>query len=215
MNSTSTDKANVLLQELASTAQQYPHLSQQRQVALTKLVCTLMQSGRLCYPQRKQYSADVYEEIYNEALQELFLYICQNIHKYDSERSSVITWVNFLLERRFFFEATRKFFGKRKETSIADVDINNIGEAEDLQNITTILLEYINLDPENFLKNEHIREHPQANFQALAQQRISGRSWREIAAEYNLNISTLSSFYYRCINIYADRIRYYCQNYTV
>lgn len=215
MNLTSTDQTNVLLQELADSAQQYPHLSQQRQVALTKLVRTLMQSGRLCYPQRRQYSADVYEEIYNEALQELFLYICQNIDKYDSERSSVITWVNYLLKQRFFFEATRKFFGKQKETNIADIDMDNYGEAEEPQDTTTILLEYINLDPENLLKNEHIRDHPQANFQALAQQRISGKSWQEIAAEYNLQISTLNSFYCRCLNRYADRIKSYCQDYVV
>lgn len=109
MNSTSINKIDILLQELASTAQQYPQLSEQRQIALTKLVRIILHSGKLCYPQRRQYSTNIYEDIYNEALQELFLYICQNIDKYDSERSSVIRWVNFLLERRFFLKQLGNF----------------------------------------------------------------------------------------------------------
>lgn len=215
MNSTSIDKIDVLLQELASTAQQYPRLSEQRQLALTKLVHTIVQSDRLCHPQRRQYSTDIYEDIYNEALQELFLYICQNIDKYDSERSSVIRWVNFLLERRFFFEATRKFFGQQNVTNIADVDVDDIAPAEEPQDITEILIECIRLDPENLLKKEYIREHPQVNFQALAQKRILGKSWKEIATEHNLNISTVSCFYYRCLNKFADKIKTYCQDYKL
>lgn len=215
MNPTSIYKTDVLLEDLASTAQQYPHLSEQRQLALTKLVHTIMQSGRLCYPQRRQFSADVYEDIYNEALQELFLYICQNIDKFDSERSSVIRWVNFLLERRFFFEATRKFFGHQKVTTFIDIEVDNIAAAEETRDITNILMECINLDPENLLKKEYIKEHPQANFQALAQQRMLGKSWKEIAAKYNLNISTVSCFYYRCLNKFADKIKTYCQDYAL
>ncbi|MEA5598448.1 sigma-70 family RNA polymerase sigma factor [Rivularia sp. UHCC 0363] len=215
MNPTSIDNINVLLEELASTAQQYPHLSAQRQLALTKLVNIIMQSGKLCYPQRRQYSTEIYEDIYHEALQELFLYICQNIDKYDPERSSVIRWVNFLLERRFFFEATRKFFGQKNVTNITDIDVDNLAETEESQDIKEILMEYLKLDPENLLKKEYIREHPQANFQILAQKRMLGKSWKEIAAEYNLNISTVSCFYYRCLNKFADKIKTYCQDYAL
>ncbi len=215
MNQTSVDEINVLLQQLASTAQQYPHLAEQRQLALTKLVNTIVQSGRLYHPQRSQFSGDVYEDIYNEALQELLLYICQNIDKYNPERGSVITWVNVLLERRFFKEAVRKYFGHKNVTNITDADLDNLASPEEPQDITKILIECIKLDPEDIFKKEHIRKYPQANFQALAKQRILGKSWQEIAVEYNLSISTLTSFYYRCLNRFADKIKTYCQDYAL
>ncbi|GEM_PF-4754776 len=47
MNLTSIDKTDVLLENLASTAKQYPHLSEQRQLALTKLVHTNPSCGLL------------------------------------------------------------------------------------------------------------------------------------------------------------------------
>jgi len=215
MNPTLIDKVDILLQQLATTAQQYPNLTEQRQLALTKLVNTIVQSGRLHHPQRSQFSLDVYEDIYNEALQELLLYICQNIDKYNPERASVMTWVNFLLERRFFREAVQKFFGQQHITNITDAHLNNLVPLEESKNLTEILIECIESDPEDIFKKEHIREYPQANFQALAQQRILGKSWKEIATEYNLNISTVSQFYYRCLDKLAEKIKTYCQDYAL
>ncbi|MBD2778925.1 sigma-70 family RNA polymerase sigma factor [Iningainema tapete] len=215
MNQTSIAEIDVLLQQLASTAQQYPPLAEQRQLALTKLVNTIVQSGRLYYPQRGQFSADVYEDIYNEALQELLLYICQNIDNYNPERGSVMTWVNVLLDRRFFKEAVRKFFGQKNVTNITDAQLDNLAPPEKPQDITEILIECIKSDPEDIFKKEHIREYPQANFQALALERILGKSWKEIAAEYNLNIYTVRSFYYRCLNKFTDKIKTYCLDYAL
>jgi DNA-directed RNA polymerase specialized sigma24 family protein len=215
MNQMEFDETDVLLQELASTAQQHAHLAQQRQLALTKLVEIIVQSGKLHHPQRSQFSADIYEDIYNEALQELLLYICQNIDKYDSERASVMAWVNVLLERRFFKEAVRKFFGQQNVTTITDTHLDNLAPPEQPQDITEILMECIKSDPESLFKKEHIKEYPQANFQALAQQRILGKSWKEIAAEYDLKIPTVSCFYYRCLNKFADKIKTYCQDYLI
>ena len=89
------------LKQLAILAQQYPPPTQGRQLALRKLVNGIVQSGRLGRPQRGQFSGS-YEDIYDEAVQELLLYICQNVEKYDPERGSVMALVNVLLDRRFF-----------------------------------------------------------------------------------------------------------------
>ncbi len=215
MNQTGFDEIDVLLQKLVSTAQSYPHLTQQRQLALTKLVNSIVQSGKLRHPQRSLFSADIYEDIYNEALQRLLLYICQKIDKYNPERGSVMTWVNVLLERRFIKEAIREFFGQQNVTSISDAHLDYLVSGEEPQDITEILIECIKLDPESLFKKEHIKKYPQANFQALAQQRILGKSWKEIAAEYDLKIPTVSCFYYRCLNKFADKIKTYCRDYGV
>jgi hypothetical protein len=214
MNQTQLDEIDVFLQQLALTAQQHPHLSPQRQLALTKLVNTVVQSNRLGHPQKWQFSVDVYEDIYNEALQELLLYICKNIDKYNPERGSVIVWVNFLLQQRFFKEAVRKFFGQQNITHITDTHLENLALPEEPEDITKILIDCIKLDPEGIFKKEHIKEHPQANFQALAQQRILGKSWKEIAAQYNLKIPTVSCFYYRCLDKFANKIKTYCQDFA-
>ncbi|MBD2535507.1 sigma-70 family RNA polymerase sigma factor [Nostoc flagelliforme FACHB-838] len=215
MNQTSFDEIDVLLQQLASTAQQYPHMSQPRQLALTKLVNTVVQSGRLCHPQRRQFSVNIYEEIYNEAVQELLLYVCQNLDKYNSERGSVMVWVNFLLQQRFFKDAVQKFFGQENVTHITDAHLDNLAIPEEAQDITEILMECIKLDPEDIFKKEHLKEYPQVNFQVLAQKRILGRSWKEIAAEYNIKIPTVSCFYYRSLNKFANKIKTYCQDFAI
>lgn len=79
------------LLRLALTAQQFPPLSPKRQLALRKLVNGILQSGKLCYPQQGKF-AGAYQEIYDEALQELLLYICENIDKYNPLRASVMGW---------------------------------------------------------------------------------------------------------------------------
>jgi DNA-directed RNA polymerase specialized sigma24 family protein len=197
------------LLQLAKTAQQYPPRSWERQIALTKLVNAIVDSGNLWRPSRSQFSG-IYQDIYNEARQELFLYICQNIDKYEPERANVMAWVNFLLERRFFKDAIRKFYEHPSVVKVTNTYWENLPQAEEEKDLREILKEFIDLDPEDIFKNEHIEECPQANFQALVQRRIWGKSWKEIAAEFEIKISTVSSFYYRCINKFSSQLKEYC-----
>ena len=210
MNQMARDKLAENLKQLATIAQQNPPFTQAWQVALTKLVNLIICSGKLCHPQSGKFSAGVYEDIYNEARQELLLYICQNIHKYDPERSSVMTWVNFLLERRFFPEAIPKILNEKGITKITDEE--NIASPKVTKDLTVILRECIESDPEDIFKNKYIENYPQANFQALVQRRLSGKSWKEISAEFEINLKTVSSFYYRCINQFAPKLKEYCSN---
>ena len=209
MDKVQNNELDEQLKLLAISAQQHPPLTQGLQLAVRKLVNGIVQSGRLCRPQRGQFSGS-YEDIYDEAVQELLLYICQNIEKYDPERGSVMAWVNVLLERRFFKEAIPKIIGKPNLQKMTLSDLDNLAPSEETESLTEILKECIELDSENILKKEHLPNCPAANFQALLQRRFSGKSWKEISAEFDINIKTLSSFYYRCVNKLSLRLREYC-----
>ncbi|MGH7998514.1 MAG: sigma-70 family RNA polymerase sigma factor, partial [Brasilonema sp.] len=86
------DELDSHLLQLACVAQRHPPHSQERQIALTKLIHSIVYFGNLWYPSKNQFFSNV-QDIYNEARQELFLYICQNIDKYDPERGTVLVWV--------------------------------------------------------------------------------------------------------------------------
>jgi DNA-directed RNA polymerase specialized sigma24 family protein len=209
MDKVQNNELDEQLKQLAIWAQQHPPLTQGRQLALRKLVNGIVQSGRFCRPQRGQFFGS-YEDIYDEAVQELLLYICQNIEKYDSERGSVMAWVNVLLERRFFKEAIPKILGKPNLQKMTLSDLDNLAPPEETESLTEILKDCIELDPDNLFKKEYLQNYPAANFQALLQRRILGKSWKEISAEFDINIKTLSSFYYRCVNKFSSRLREYC-----
>lgn len=198
------------LKQLAKIAQQHPPLSRERQRALTKLVNGIMQSGKLFHPLRSQFSAAIYQEISQEAHQELLLYICENIDKYAPERGSVMTWVNFLFSRRFFPQAMREVLYQQRVPQNLVTDSYNFVEPELQPNLTERLKEYINSDPDNLLKRKHMAQCPVVNFQVLAQQRISGKAWKNISADFGIKIPTISIFYYRCIKKFSLKLKEYC-----
>lgn len=212
MNKTGKDELDEQLKQLATRAQQHPPLTRQRQLALTQLVEAILKSGRLCRPHRDQF-IHRYEEIYEEARQELLFYICQHIDKYNPERGSVMAWCNVLLERRFFKEAIPKVLDKQGIKKMTLSELDNFASPEEPPVLTEIVKECIESDSENLFKNAHIANHPSANFQALVKRRISGKSWKEISEEFEIKIPTISSFYYRCLNQFASNLKEYCRNY--
>lgn len=211
MNPTEFDEFEEHLKQLAISAQQHPPLTAIRQIALRKLINKILRSGKLCHPQRGQFSGR-YKDIYDEAVQDLLLYICRNIDKYDATRGSVMAWVNMLLERRFFREAIPKVLGQRDVSRISLSELENfdLTPPEATASLTDILKESIELDPENLFKQVHIRNHPGINFQALAQRRLTGMAWEEISAEFGVKVSTVSSFYYRCLDKFSTKLKEYC-----
>ncbi|WP_407882971.1 sigma-70 family RNA polymerase sigma factor, partial [Scytonema sp. NUACC26] len=144
---TRRDELDSHLLQLAISAQRHPSRSQERQLALTKLVNAIVRADKLCRPQKSQFPAGVYEDIYNEARQELFFYICQNIDKYEPERGSVMAWVNVLLDRRFFKDAIRKIQTHHSRMKMTIADLDNFASPEKPKDLTEILKEYIESDP--------------------------------------------------------------------
>ena len=206
------------LKQLAIEAQQHPPKTKQRQQALSKLLRAIQQSGMLMHPRRGDFQG-FYEEIYAEALQRLFFYICERIDDYDPQRE-VLQWANFLLNRRFFIEVSRNFMptvpkGVNQKAIIRltldELDRNNPIEVKNQENPSLLqeVFHYLESDPEGIFKSTHISKNPTANFQFLAIKILSGYSWKEISAELGVKIPTLSSFYQRCLTKFAPKFKEY------
>lgn len=65
----SDEALNQRLQQLVQEAQQHPPLTPQRQIALNKLIDVIWRSKQLGHPQSGQWPSNLYEDLYNEALQ--------------------------------------------------------------------------------------------------------------------------------------------------
>jgi hypothetical protein len=210
-----TDERNLLdeqLKELAIAAQRHADGTKERRIALTHLINTIWQSGKLCHPYPGQFQA-VYEDIYDEAVQTLFFYICKNdnIRKYDPERASVIVWVNMLLARRFFPEAIPRIIGKDNEINIENFNLETLQRPEP-KSLFEQVRHCIEDDPEGIFRQEYIRGYPEANFQAIAQRRYSGVPWKEISAEWGIRINSLNTFYQRCLKKFAPKFKEYLED---
>lgn len=203
------DSLNAQLKELTLLAQKHPQASKERRMALTQLIDRIWLSGKLYRPYTGQFQL-LYEDIYEEAVQNLFFYLCRddNIRKYDPERAEVITWVNFLLTKRFFPEAIPKIIGKGNEITLEKSHLENIPSPEPISSYEQVI-QYIEDDPEGIFINEHIKSHPEANFQAIARRRYSGVSWKDISAEWGIGIRSLHYFYQRSVKRFAPKLREY------
>ncbi len=153
---------------------------------------------------------------YQDALQQTWVYFCQNIcegntgEPYNPNRGSVLTWLNFYLKRRlqdFYID------DKKQQARTATNRIGDLGAGE--TNLTTDPLEnlpadpdvpplleevraWVEADPEGELSRTYITNHPEVTAKILILRRLPPEaSWKNLAAELGLSVSTLSSFYQR------------------
>lgn len=206
------DELDEKLEQLVLDAQQHPPQTRQRQMALGKLIHLIQQSGKL-YCKRGQLRPDVYNYLYREALQEVWLDICRNINKYDPAKAKVMTWVNFLLDKRFI-DARDKYYMNPKAhiTYVPEMaDLDRAALSEDAPSLSQEVKRQIEADPEQIFQTKHIQHYPEANFQFLAKRRLSGDSWEKISAELGIKVPTLSTFYQRCCKQFAPKLKEYLQ----
>ncbi|MBE9128033.1 sigma-70 family RNA polymerase sigma factor [Coleofasciculus sp. LEGE 07092] len=206
------------LKQLAREAQRHPPKTPQRRLALAKLLSAIQQSRKLTRPYQGQFQG-FYEDIYDEAKQRLFCHICEKIDDYDPNRE-VLQWVNFLLKQRFFIEASRTILPttpkgidpkKVSRLTLDDLDRKTCNELNPQLNpsLSQDVLQCLESDPEGVFKGTYTSDNPAANFQFLAIKLLSGYSWKEISEELGIKISTLSSFYQRCLTKFAPKFREY------
>ena len=193
------------LLELAIAAQGQPPRSLQRQRTLNQLVEEILHSGQLCYPYKGRFPPDLYEEIYEEAVQQLWIYICHNIDKFNPARASVFAWVNTLFERRFFRDEIKVVRRRSKEILMED----NFGKSEENPLLSELVRKAIEDDPENVFATTHIRGEPRANWRFIALQRLDGKTWKEIALELNRPLNTVREWYFRNLPAIAAKIKQY------
>ena len=203
------DALNQELQQLVNEAKRYPPESEnptdraKRRIALNKLINGIRSAGRLS-KLTQWLELPNYEDYYNEALQHTFIEICQKIEQYNPQYP-VMAWVNKIFGRRFYDVVKKdrkagitqlpKNQGNTQVLSLDELNKdlpveNEISEEEQLKEI-------IENDLEDFLINEYILEHPQANLKVILLLILSGKQWKEISEELGVPLSTASSFYQR------------------
>ena len=207
------------LRQLVIAAQRKSKGSAVRRRALTELVSTLLNSRGLCRPRRDQFRL-LYEDIYAEALQRLFSFVCGRIDDYSPQKGEVLQWMNFLLSRRFFVEASRDYLPtvykgmdarSVKRLSLEYLDQSNPSELNP-QRIPSLSQEVkacLEEDPENLFRRASVANHPAANCRHIAVTRLEGYSWQDLSTELDIPVPTLSSFYRRCLVRFTPKLKAY------
>lgn len=193
------------LHQLVAQACKHKAGSIQRQRNLTKII-------RLVAPKLWRENTPYYQD----ALQLTWVYFCQNICEgntgasYNPERGSVITWLNFYLKRRlqdFYIDTQRQqativsSWGRSSRSDDDGAAINpveNLAAEPDTPPLLEEVKQWVEADADGALSKLHIANHPNVTAKVLILRRLPPEtSWKELAAEFNLSVSTLSSFYQR------------------
>ncbi|WP_272033348.1 sigma-70 family RNA polymerase sigma factor [Kamptonema animale] len=218
-----SDDIHEKLKQLALEAQRHPPLNRNRQLALNQLARELYQLKKikpnlLIHPPRGKWPPGIYDELYQEALQKTYLYVCQKIDNYNPQHP-VIAWVNFTLKNRF--SEVAKEYEKNRGISILSLDkldkyiLEKTKREPSLELETQLvqqLREFLEEDPENLFKYAHIRNHPEATFQFLAIAKfVEGKTWQEISDNLGIGIPALSSFFSRRLHNFLPYFQKYLQ----
>ncbi|MGK7886842.1 MAG: hypothetical protein AB4057_19720 [Crocosphaera sp.] len=221
------DQPHKTLENLALEAQRYRVGSKERQICLTKLTRGIMQkSNQLRCRNLYNFPPNVYQEVFNEALQQTFLEIFEKIDDYDPNKALVMTWFQFLLDKRFI-DACDQLLKRRRITQegtrikVSDLSLDmsiSPSQPSSTPMVDTIeqppssssdyddwekLCNLIKKDPTGSFASTHIKNHPEASFQAICLRRFDQKSWKDISAEWGIPVPTLSRFYQRQIEKFA------------
>ena len=193
------------LLHLLTEACKHPAGSPERQKNLTKIIRSIKNK---LWKENQPY--------YPDALQQTWVYFCQNIcegntgRPYDPNRGSIVTWLNFYLKKRLqdfhinnhHEELVRiptpmRNFSSGESNQTVD-PVENIPANPDVPPLLEEVRTWVETDPEGELRRIHLTNHPQVTCQILILRRLPPEtSWKTLATEFNLSISTLSSFYQR------------------
>ncbi|WP_017316098.1 sigma factor [Mastigocladopsis repens] len=216
------DQIDSILEKLALAVKQYPPETSEtkmRKLALTRLVSAIQKSGKLFCANK----SDFPPQVYAEALQETWLYVCRKVHQYDPQKGKVMTWVNFILDKRFK-DAINKYHQQQTRSLDEPIQNSNFTEGSETTLGETIktpettfseceqVRQFIAEDADGEFKRKHIQAHPEANFQEIALRRLDKQSWQAMSDEWGITVSALSSFYQRSIKSFAVKIKEYLQN---
>lgn len=198
------DKLEEHLRQFVTQACSYKPGSAARQKNLTQII-------RLITPKLwKEHTA-----YYQDALQQTWVYFCQNIcegktgEPYNPSRGSVITWLNFYLKRRlqdFYINEQKQkatiatFQTNQLNTSEeqAQSNVENLPANPDIPSLLEEVRQWVETDPQGELSSIQITNHPAITAQVLILRRLPPEaSWKDLSEEFNVSISTLSSFYQR------------------
>jgi DNA-directed RNA polymerase specialized sigma24 family protein len=183
-------------QKLIFQACESPRRSFQRRQSLSQIVRRVNECGRLW----RENSAD-----YREALQNMWLYVCEHPEKYSPERGSVINWLNTILKYRLLDVHQEKKIEQRwllapspQLIETRDNPIENIPAPAEIPPILEKTRQWIETDPQDKLRSAHIRGRPDLNCQILLLRRFPPEThWDMIAEEFEVSQSVAPMFYTR------------------
>ena len=190
------------LTKLIAKTCQHPPGSEQRNRGLTKLIQTIIQSGKLWCS---------YDSFYEDALQQTWLYLCRNLceantgKQYDPEKSQVITWLNSYLRYRLFSLQQETKQKQKREINVpkvvkelAEDPIQQLPAPPQIPPIFELTLDWVKNDPDGELSSVHIKNRKDLTCQLLILKRLPPRTdWKTLEAELNCSYSTLANFYKR------------------
>ncbi len=192
------------LQSLIADTCRHPPGSVERQRGLTQLYRLIVKSRKLW-----RESTPYYEEVW----QQTWLYFCLNLceattakEKYNPDRSSVTTWLNFYLKQRLKDTAIKVQQEQNRTVSglerLDDDDslgfLDTFAAPPDIPQMLQATRQWAETDPKGELQRLQVRGREDITCQLLILRRLPPEtSWQELSAELNLPVSTLSSFYQR------------------
>ncbi|MGI0497849.1 sigma-70 family RNA polymerase sigma factor [Limnospira platensis CENA597] len=195
---------NGQLQSLITETCRHPPGSLKRQQGLTQLYRMIVKSGKLW-----RENTPYYEEVW----QQTWLYFCLNLceattgkDKYDSDRSSITTWLNVYLKMRLKDRAIKHQNQKQQMVSASqplyDDDtltfLDTFEAPPDIPPILQATRKWAETDPEGELQRLQVRGREDVTCQLLILRRLPPETtWEDLSAELGLPVSTLSSFYQR------------------
>lgn len=202
------DEIDLQLRQLALEAQQHPAGSQERQIALTKLINQIYRHNRLTRPYIDPRLSHLYEDIYSEARLKIVEHICQNIDTYDSQKP-VMAWVNQFFNFRFKDVRDRYMRETNKRDKFSsDNDLDNMeSPVPDFFDDHEMLRRFIEEDPDDIFRNTTVRGRPDITWQVIALARLDDEKWETISQRFDKKISTLQSFFDRNLRNFSDDIR--------
>ncbi|MGC9505160.1 sigma factor [Baaleninema sp.] len=185
------------LQQLIEATCQHPPGSLPYQQGMTKILRLVLKSGKLWRDNHP---------VYEDVLQETCLYLCQNLcSKYDPQRSQLLTWLNFYLKQRLKDAYRDRQKQQQREVSTfckKDGETAEIWDflaaKPDVPPILSELYRWVETDASGELRQLHLKHRPDITVQVLLLRRLPPEtSWKDLSAEFNVPISSLSSFYER------------------
>lgn len=102
------------------------------------------------------------------------------------------------------------FSSRLQEFTGESKTLEDIAQPDEKPFLSETVRQYIEDDPAKLFQ-KHIREHPQATFQAIALARLDGKSWKEMSESWGVGIAALNNFFQRRLKELAPEIRRYVQ----
>ncbi len=190
------------LQGLVAHACQCAPDSLERRKYLTQMIGLIQGSGKL-WREHSPY--------YEDALQQTWLFFCQNIcesgtgNQYNPSRGSILTWLNTYLkwrlrDYRLAIQADKQRLVSGDQVSSTGTSLieNFLAANPEIPSILEETKNWVQADLRGDLRRQHLRNYPHINCQYLILRRLPpATSWEALSQELGVPISTLSSFYQR------------------